>query len=96
MRLTPHEIQTIRQVSKEIYSETVEVYLFGSRTDDTKRGGDIDLLVRTSSAKQGILARIRMAAQLKWLLGGQKIDIVGDYEESPIVKEALEKGIRLV
>lgn len=52
--------------------------------------------VRTSSAKQGILARIRMAAQLKWLLGDQKIDIVGDYEESPIVKEALEKGIRLV
>ena len=45
---------------------------------------------------QGILARIRMAAQLKWLLGDQKIDIVGDYEESPIVKEALEKGIRLV
>ena len=96
MRLTPHEIQTIRQVAKEIYGETVEVYLFGSRTDDTKRGGDIDLLVRTSSAKQGILARIRMAAQLKWLLGDQKIDIVGDYEESPIVKGALEKGIRLV
>lgn len=96
MRLTPHEIQTIRQVAKEIYGETVEIYLFGSRTDDTKRGGDIDLLVRTSSAKQGILARIRMAAQLKWLLGDQKIDIVGDYEESPIVKEALEKWIRLV
>lgn len=96
MRLTPHEIQTIWQVAKEIYGETVEVYLFGSRTDDTKRGGDIDLLIRTSSIKQGILARIRMAAQLKWLLGDQKIDIVGDYEESPIVKEALEKGIRLV
>ena len=77
MRLTPHEIQTIRQVAKEIYGETVEVYLFGSRTDDTKRGGDIDLLIRTSSTKQGILARIRMAAQLKWLLGDQKIDIVG-------------------
>lgn len=95
MRLTKNEIQQIIQVAKEIYGENVHVYLFGSRTDDTKRGGDIDLLIRTTSEKKGALARIRMIARLKCLLGDQKIDIIGDHEESLVVNEALTTGIRL-
>ena len=48
-----------------------------------KRGGDIDLLVR-------------MIARLKQLLGDQKIDVIGDHEESLVAKEALITGIRLI
>jgi len=95
MRLTKHEIEQIIRVAKEIYGESVRVYLFGSRTDDTKRGGDIDLLVRTSLEKKGVLARIRMIARLKYVLGDQKIDVIGDHEDSWIVNEALATGIRL-
>ena len=95
MRLTKHEIEQIIRVAKEIYGESVRVYLFGSRTDDTKRGGDIDLLVRTSSEKKGVLVRIRMIARLKYVLGDQKIDVIGDHEDSWIVNEALATGIRL-
>ena len=51
MRLNKKDIQSIVRVAKEIYGEGVEVYLFGSRTDNEKRGGDIDLLVRTTSEK---------------------------------------------
>ena len=40
--------QTIIQIAKDIYGETVKVYLFGSRLNDEKRGGDIDLLVRST------------------------------------------------
>lgn len=43
MRLNLKDIQSIIRIAKEIYGEDVSVYLFGSRTDDTKRGGDIDL-----------------------------------------------------
>jgi len=96
MRLQPKEIQGILQVARQIYGEKVKVYLFGSRLDDTKRGGDIDLLVRTEGIKKGVLARIRMIAQLKYLLGDQKIDIIGDHEESIVAQEALQKGILLV
>ena len=44
MRLTQGEIDTIVRIAREIYGWGVEVFLFGSRTDDSKRGGDIDLL----------------------------------------------------
>ena len=98
MRLNEHYRQTIVRIAKEVYGDTVKVYLFGSRTDDRKRGGDIDLLVRTEGAKKGLMGRmgrIQMASKLKWLLGDQKIDIIGDHEESLVVEEALRTGIRL-
>ena len=95
MRLNEHYRETIVRIAKEVYGDTVNVYLFGSRTDDQKRGGDIDLLVRTEGAKKGFMGRIQMAAKLKWLLGDQKIDIIGDHEESLVVEETLRTGIRL-
>ena len=96
MRLNAKEIRSIIQVAKEIYGEGVEVYLFGSRIDDAKRGGDIDLLVRSGSEKKGVLARLRMIARLKLALGDQKIDVIGDHETSPVAIDALTTGIRLV
>ena len=96
MRLQKQEIHNILQVARNIYGEKVKVYLFGSRLDNTKRGGDIDLLIRTDEEKKGVLARIRMIAQLKFLLGDQKIDIIGDHEDSIVAQEALRKGVLLV
>lgn len=96
MRLQSKEIQTIIRIAKEIYGEGVKVYLFGSRLNDEKRGGDIDLLVRTEGEKKGVLARIRMISRLKQYLGDQKIDVIGDHEDSLVVHEALEKGMQLI
>lgn len=70
----------------------MKVYLFGSRTDDTKRGGDINLLVRTPEQSFGILARIRMIARLKKILGDPKIDIISDHEQSVVVEETVKMG----
>lgn len=55
MRLNAAEIKTIVQTAQEIFGLEVSVYLFGSRIDDTKRGGDIDLLVCTPCGKQSVL-----------------------------------------
>ncbi|HJB44271.1 MAG TPA: nucleotidyltransferase domain-containing protein [Candidatus Coprenecus merdipullorum] len=95
MRLSKREIEAILQVAEDIYGTDVKVYLFGSRVDDSRRGGDIDLLVRTTSEKKGILDRVRMAARIKSLIGDQKIDIIGDYEDNQVVQEALKNGILL-
>ena len=73
----------------------VEVCLFGSRTADSKRGGDIDLLIRYAGEKKGTLERVRMIAKLKMALGDRKIDVIGDYEDNVVVQEALLNGIRL-
>jgi predicted nucleotidyltransferase len=54
MRLTPAQIDAIRQAATSAFGQGTSVWLFGSRVDDTKKGGDIDLLVcpntRTSEA----------------------------------------------
>lgn len=43
MRLTSEEIDAIRQAAAEAFGASVVVRLFGSRVDDARRGGDIDL-----------------------------------------------------
>jgi len=44
MRISKEERSTLLQIVRHI-DPSSEVYLFGSRADDTKRGGDIDILI---------------------------------------------------
>lgn len=48
MRLDPKEIETLKSSLKEL-DRNAKIYLFGSRIDDNKKGGDIDLLVISGS-----------------------------------------------
>ena len=45
MRLTKDQIQIIRTLLYRQFGTDTMIWLFGSRTDDTARGGDIDLYV---------------------------------------------------
>jgi len=45
MRLTFHERNMIKKIFLEVFKEG-SIYLFGSRMDDMKRGGDIDLYIK--------------------------------------------------
>jgi predicted nucleotidyltransferase len=44
MRLTTNQITAIREEAGRL-DPHAEVFLFGSRVDDSARGGDVDLLV---------------------------------------------------
>ena len=44
MRLSEKQIKVLKDKLNSI-SSSAKLYLFGSRVDDTKKGGDIDLLV---------------------------------------------------
>ena len=48
MRITPIEQEVIKRAAQECFDASAVVRLFGSRVDDSKKGGDIDLFVQTS------------------------------------------------
>jgi len=51
MRLSKRAINILQDNIKKSFGN-VNVYLFGSRTDDTKKGGDIDLAIDSNLSKQ--------------------------------------------
>ena len=78
MRLSAEQIKAIKQETELFFGVGAQVWLFGSRVDDTKKGGDIDLYVcpGTSDAEQLVTARFAFLARLKQRIGDQKIDLV--------------------
>lgn len=48
MRLTPDYVATVKAVASEVFGADTVVRLFGSRADDSKRGGDVDLHVEVT------------------------------------------------
>src|SRR5512144_3002065 len=45
MRLDPSEITAITATAAQVFGPSATVRLFGSRVDDRRRGGDIDLYI---------------------------------------------------
>ncbi|MDO8413546.1 MAG: hypothetical protein Q7S51_07145 [Gallionellaceae bacterium] len=41
MRLTPSQIEVIKQEAEHYFGSGAQVWLFGSRVDDTKKGGTL-------------------------------------------------------
>ncbi|MCF6332951.1 MAG: nucleotidyltransferase domain-containing protein [Draconibacterium sp.] len=79
MRLSKYETDTIKKIASEIWGDNVVVYLFGSRTDDSIKGGDIDLYIQLTAEqdpKSLVLQKARFLGKLDFLLGEQKIDLV--------------------
>ena len=72
MRISPTEKAAIASAAQAVLPAGSRVLLFGSRTDDHTRGGDIDLLVEPPvpvSAQQAVAMSSQLAARLYRLLG---------------------------
>ena len=101
MRLTERQIQNIKVTAEDVFGPDVGVYVFGSRTDESQRGGDIDLYIEAplNDPDEAAQARIRFLTLLKQKIGDQRIDLVLNKtnETNPphIVKTARSTGIRL-
>ena len=104
IRLREKDLAYIIALFKKHYDEQQEhLWIFGSRVDVTKRGGDIDLYIETleTDAKLATEKRRKFLYAMHDALGDQKIDIIinmigSPYPELPIYKIAKETGIQLV
>ena len=93
MRLTSEQHRDICLSVLETDSEAA-VYLFGSRVDDSRRGGDIDLLVL--SRRIGLRERLRLLMKLEDRLGAQRIDLVVEPAlDDPFAHIISTEGVRL-
>ena len=95
MRLSKRYIEVIKKYFKEFF-ENGEIYLFGSRVDDSKKGGDIDLYLEVKDYSNLFEKKLKFLSRVKKELGDQKIDVVFNTDSSRLIeKEALQWGIKL-
>ncbi len=102
MRLQPKEVNAIAQAAQDAFTLGTAVFLFGSRVDDSKRGGDIDLLIEIPKAMppaELVRRRTRFVSRIYRLLDEQRIDVViatQDQQDSrEVVAAAKREGIQV-
>jgi predicted nucleotidyltransferase len=99
MRLTPAQHQVICSHTAAVFGAQAQVRLFGSRTDDQARGGDVDLLVSVREpVERPALRAAELAARLQMALDGMPVDVVlhaPNLRRLPIHDLALAQGIEL-
>lgn len=94
MRLKDKEKQVILQAIHSI-DPNARIYLFGSRVDDSDKGGDIDLLVFSRKISYG--DKLAVKKNIFSVLGEQKIDLIVTKDGGePFVRMVLEQGVQLL
>jgi len=103
MRMTPQQAETVRRLARRHFGEDAEIWLFGSRADDSRKGGDYDSLIETSidqpdmiiEHKIALLAELQSSAPFE----DEKIDMIVKRRKSsfemPVYAAAREQGVRL-
>lgn len=96
MRLSDTQRETIKDVTNALFGNSATVKLFGSRLDNTARGGDIDLLVTSDRLIENKVEKaLYMVARLQIRLGDQPIDVIvvdPETQLTPVHRQALKTG----
>ena len=102
VRLSDHDLDALEFIFKKYFMKDDELWLFGSRVDLSKKGGDIDLYIETNAkeVKDAIKMKSNFIIELESKIGEQKIDVVLNMLNFPypvpIHNIAKEKGVRIV
>ena len=96
MRLSLHEIESIVKCKNQIFGKKARIYLFGSRIDESKKGGDIDLYLNPLDGNEIGTKKIEFLTLIQKMIGEQKIDIVFAKDANRIIEiEAKKRGVEL-
>ena len=96
MRLTKDDIVIIKSTILK-YIPDAKIFLFGSRVDDRKKGGDIDIFVQTSE-KITLKEEIKILTEIEINGIDRKVDLViqaPNKKKQPIFQTAIKEGVRL-
>ena len=93
MRLSTKELEIIRSQVKSIFGKAL-VYLFGSRMDDLKKGGDIDLYVVSEHHDDLFRKKAKLKMTLEDLLF-KPVDIVVAKDKNRLIEQEAIRGILL-
>ena len=95
MRITEHEKNAIIDAVQSA-DPSAKVWLFGSRVDDNKKGGDIDIAIFSEKIDKDIMQKIQVRRFICDRIGEQKIDIVTtNTGKEAIFRLAVAEGIQL-
>jgi len=92
MRLKQKLVQSIKN---SIYASFgfVDIYLYGSRTDDNKRGGDIDIAIDTEiSKKEFRKSKVRFIMEMMKQNLDLKVDLVKYRNTNSLLAEEIKSS----
>jgi len=92
MRLQKEEIELIKKVIKT-YLKDAKIYIFGSRLDDSKKGGDVDIFIITSEK-----VSLGLEAKMKFLLEEElfkPVDLVFHKDFKRKIEKEVLKGVEI-
>ena len=95
MRLTSDQAEAIRQRIRSCMGPHARIWLFGSRVDDSRRGGDVDIYVEPESAPS-LESRLMCKSALADALD-LNVDLVVQQpgRDLPIYRIAKQSGVPL-
>ena len=99
MRLTPAQIDAIKSTATAVLGEGAQVTLFGSRVNDTAKGGDVDLMIEVpQDVADPAVMSARIASQVSRAMHGRRVDVLlkaPNLLEQPIHRIAAHQGVAL-
>jgi len=93
VRLTSKEIEIIKNKSLKIFGEC-EVYIFGSRIDESKKGGDIDIYIIPQNRENLFSKKAKLKFVLEELLY-KPVDVVISKDKNRFIEKEALKGVKI-
>lgn len=98
VRLSEEEQQILLSATHKCFGINAHLWVFGSRADLNKKGGNIDLYIETDQSENIMQAKLDFREAIYDTFGEQKIDIIvhnRSKPKQPIHEIALETGVEL-
>lgn len=91
MRLSTNEISSIKK-NILAFDPDAKIYLFGSRTNDNAKGGDIDVLI--ISDKIGFNEKLKITTGIFKEIDEQKLDLVVKKDFNDVFVKMIEPNLQ--